>query len=70
MTKVHCSVPERYVNPLFEVFDGGDFILSSYKDIEADDTEMRIYFEDPADANSSYTAFTSIYDCISGTRKQ
>ena len=23
MTKVCCSVSERYVNPLFEVFDGG-----------------------------------------------
>jgi ribosomal protein L11 methyltransferase len=50
MTVVICKVADRYVNPLFEVFDGGDFILSSYKDIEADDSEMRIYFEDPADA--------------------
>jgi ribosomal protein L11 methyltransferase len=49
MTVVICKVADRYVNPLFEVFDGGDFILSSYKDIEADDSEMRIYFEDPAD---------------------
>ena len=47
MTKVHCSVPERCVNPLFEVFDGGDFVLSSYHDIE---TEMRIYLEDAAQA--------------------
>ena len=50
MTKVHCSVPERYVNPLFEVFDGGDFVLSSYHDIESDETEMRIYLEDAAQA--------------------
>ena len=48
MTKVHCSVPERCVNPLFEVFDGGDFVLSSYHDIESDETEMRIYLEDAA----------------------
>jgi ribosomal protein L11 methyltransferase len=46
MTKVHCSVEERYVNPLFEVFDGGDFVLSSYHDIESDSTEMRVYLED------------------------
>ena len=50
MTKVHCSVPERCVNPLFEVFDGGDFVLSSYHDIESDETEVRVYLEDPAQA--------------------
>lgn len=50
MTKVHCSVPERCVNPLFEVFDGGDFVLSSYHDIESDETEMCIYLEDAAQA--------------------
>ena len=48
MTFVSCSIPEQFVNPLFEVFDGGDFILSSYRDIEEDFTRMRIYFEDPA----------------------
>ena len=47
MTFVSCSIPEQFVNPLFEVFDGGDFILSSYRDIEEDFTRMRIYFEDP-----------------------
>ena len=50
MTKVHCSVPERCVNPLFEVFDGGDFVLSSYHDIESCETEMRIYLADAAEA--------------------
>ncbi len=48
MTFVSCSVSERFVNPLFEVFDGGDFILSSYRDIEEDMTRMRIYLEDSA----------------------
>ena len=48
MTFVSCSLSEQFVNPLFEVFDGGDFILSSYHDIEEDFTRMRIYFEDPA----------------------
>ena len=53
MTKVHCSVPERYVNPLFEVFDGGDFILSSYHDIEEPDTQMQVYLADPAQAGEA-----------------
>ena len=44
MNKVYCSIEERYVNPLFEVFDGGDFILSSYRDIEEKLTQVRIYF--------------------------
>ena len=50
MTFVSCSIDEQFVNPLFEVFDGGDFILSSYHDIEETTTSMRIYFADPAQA--------------------
>ena len=50
MTVVSCSIDERYVNPLFEVFDGGDFILSSYRDIEDSLTTMQIFVPDPADA--------------------
>ena len=50
MTVVSCSVDERYVNPLFEVFDGGDFILSSYRDVEDVRTTMQIFFPDLADA--------------------
>lgn len=45
MTFVSCSIPEQFVNPLFEVFDGGDFILSSYRDIEENLTRMRIYLD-------------------------
>ena len=48
MTFVSCSVSERFVNPLFEVFDGGAFILTSFRDIEEDFTRMRIYLEDPS----------------------
>ena len=44
MNKLFCSVEERFVNPLFEVFDGGDFILSSYRDIEERLTQVQIYF--------------------------
>ena len=53
MTKVHCPVPEQYVNPLFEVFDGGDFVLSSYHDIESASSEMQIYFAEPERADEA-----------------
>ena len=49
MNKVFCSVEEKYVDPLFEVFDGGDFVLSSYHDIEERLTQVQIYFTDDAD---------------------
>lgn len=45
MTKAYCFVEERFVNPLFEVFDGGDFVLSSYRDIERPLAEMRVFYE-------------------------
>ena len=51
MTFVGCSVPERQVNPLFEVFDGGDLVLSSFRDVEEDFTRLRIYLEN-GDAES------------------
>ena len=50
MTVVSCSVDERYVNPLFEVFDGGDFVLTSYRDVEETSATMQIFVPDPADA--------------------
>ena len=45
MVKVSCSIPEQYVNPLFEIFDGGDFILSSYRDVERPLAEMRVFVD-------------------------
>ena len=59
MTVVSCSVDERYVNPLFEVFDGGDFILSSYRDVEDARTTMQIFFPDPADAPRAVSALVA-----------
>ena len=50
MTFVSCSIPEQFVNPIFEVFDGGDFVLSSYRDVEEPLARMRIYLEDPSGA--------------------
>ena len=64
MTYVSCSVSERFVNPLFEVFDGGDFILSSYHDIEEDFTRMRIYFEDAAQADDATRCLKSALDIV------
>lgn len=49
MTKVSCLIEERFVNPLFEVFDGGDFVLSSYRDVEGSQTEMQVFFPDESD---------------------
>ena len=51
MKFVGCSVPERFVNPLFEVFDGGDFALSSYRDVEEDLAQLRIYLEDGSESS-------------------
>ncbi|MBR2839591.1 MAG: 50S ribosomal protein L11 methyltransferase [Kiritimatiellae bacterium] len=53
MTFVSCSIPEQFVNPLFEVFDGGDFALSSYRDVEEPLTQMRIYLADPSGAGEA-----------------
>ena len=64
MTFVSCSIPEQFVNPLFEVFDGGDFILSSYRDIEEDFTRMRIYLEDPSCAGEAKRRLKSAMDVV------
>ena len=44
MNKVFCQVEDSLANPLFEVFDGGDFVLSSYSDVESPFTEIQLYF--------------------------
>lgn len=64
MTVVSCSVDERYVNPLFEVFDGGDFILSSYRDVEDELTTMQIFFPDEADAPQAVAALTAAGEIV------
>ena len=64
MTFVSCSIPEQFVNPLFEVFDGGDFILSSYRDIEEDFTRMRIFFEDSARTEDAKACLRSAMDIV------
>ncbi len=64
MTKVSCSVDEQYVNPLFEVFDGGDFILSSYHDIEESTTQVQIYFEDAEQTPAAVAALQAALDVV------
>ena len=59
MKKVFCSVDEQFVNPLFEVFDGGDLILSSYRDIERPQAEMSVYFTDDADETRAREALSA-----------
>ena len=64
MNKVFCSVEERFVNPLFEVFDGGDFILSSYRDVEKPQAEIQIFFPDATLAREARAALQSALDVI------
>ena len=64
MTFVSCSIPEQFVNPLFEVFDGGDFILSSYRDIEEDFTRMRIFLEDPAQTRDAKRCLAAAMEIV------
>lgn len=59
-----CFILERYVNPLFEVFDGGDFILSSYRDIEESLTQVRIYFEDASLQESAVESLRRALDLV------
>ena len=64
MTYICCSLPERYVNPLFEVFDGGDFVLSSHRDVEEPLTCMRIFLPDPAAEGAARAALKSALDLV------
>ena len=50
MNKLSCSVEERFVDPLFDAFEGGDFVLSSYRDVEKPLAEMQVFFEDASRA--------------------
>lgn len=64
MQRVFCSVAERFVNPLFEVFDGGDFILSSWRDIEKPLAEVGIYFENASDSEAARAALKAALDIV------
>ena len=64
MTFVGCSIPEQFVNPLFEVFDGGDFALSSYRDVEAPLAQMRIYMADPSGVGEATRRLRDAMDVV------
>jgi ribosomal protein L11 methyltransferase len=64
MTWVGCSIKERFVNPLFELFEGGDFILSSHRDIEEPLARMRIYLEDAAMAGEASAALKRALELV------
>ena len=64
MTYVGCSVKERFVSPLFEVFDGGDFVLSSYRDVEETLTRLRVFLPDPASEHDARAALKAALDVI------
>ena len=64
MRYVGCSVRERFVNPLFEVFDGGDFVLSSYRDVEEPLTEMRVFLPDSSAEPAARAALKSALDVV------
>lgn len=64
MRKVFCSVEERKVNPLFEVFEGGDLILSSYRDIEEPRAVMQIFFDDPAREGDARAALQAAMEIV------
>ena len=57
MTCVYCSVDEQYVTPLFEIFDGGELVFSSSRDVEDSQTALQIFFpEAEGDDGSARTA--------------
>ncbi|MBO5647666.1 MAG: 50S ribosomal protein L11 methyltransferase [Kiritimatiellae bacterium] len=64
MNKVYSLVEDRFVNPLFEVFDGGDFVLSSYRDVEGSSTEMQVYFPDDGDKDAAIEALRSAIEVV------
>lgn len=65
MNKVFCQIEDEFVDPLFEVFDGGDLILSSYRDIESPLAEVRIFVADAGEvpfARERLTAALSVLE--------
>ena len=64
MKKIFCRIDDGLANPLFEVFDGGDFILSSWRDIEDDKTEMRIFTDEDSRAGEAAAALSRALDLV------
>ena len=64
MVKVFAQVDDRYVNPVFEVFDGDDFILSSYHDIEETTSQVQIYFPDAAQTDKAKRCLAAALEIV------
>lgn len=64
MNKLFCSIDERFENPLFEVFDGGDFVLSSYRDIEEKRPQVQIYYPDKSRTADATAALRAALDLV------
>lgn len=64
MNKVGCIVADELASPLFEVFDGGDFVLSSWRDVEKSGTEIQIYFENDADEPEARRLLSQALDVV------
>lgn len=64
MRLVSSWVRDEFVNPLFECFDGGDFILSSWRDIEGDRTLMQVFFPDAADTDRARKTLQDAADVV------
>ena len=64
MNKVYSLVDDKFVSPLFEVFDGGDFVLSSYRDVEGSSTEMQVFFPDEGDKAAAIEALKAAIEVV------
>lgn len=64
MNKVFCLVDDKFADPLFEVFDGGDFVLSSYRDVEWTKTEVSVYFPERERADAAKAALESALSLV------
>ena len=64
MFRVFSRIDEKLVNPLFEVFDGGDFVLSSYRDVESDLTDVQLYFPEKSRIGEAETLLKASLDIV------
>lgn len=69
MNLVSAWVGDEFVNPLFECFDGGDFILSSWRDIEGERTQMQIFFPEAANTARAVKALEDTARVVGVTLK-
>jgi len=64
VTKVFCQVEDEQADPLFEVFDGGDFVLSSYRDVERPGTEIQLFFPEADRIAEAKTRLRAALDLV------